>query len=182
MEDYGFKTAFKLLPNLQPSKNVLIHLLSESRSLSAAHHTQRWLALTASLTVRPPLFLQVANFQPPWRLFIIPTPHACLHFKLLYSTSAWNRGLPELSIAGSPSAFKSLFNCHPHSPRSLSLYHIALFSSLYPWLFCLCDCLSECRGKDLSAFFIMLVSQSPSKQQTQKWSVEGNWTSRPCSG
>ena len=89
MEDYGFKTLLKLLPNLQPPKNVLIHLVSKSRALSTAHHTQRWLAPTASLTVLPPLFLQVTDFQPQWPLFIIPTPHACLHFKLLHSTSAW---------------------------------------------------------------------------------------------
>lgn len=148
-----------------------MHLVSESRSLSMAHHTQHWLAPTAPLTILPPLFLQATNFQPQWPLFIIPTPHACLHCKLLYSTSAWNRGLPELWIADSPSAFKSLFKCHPHSPGSLSLYHITLFSSLYPWLFCLCDCSSECRGKDLSAFFITYVSQSLSKQQTRKF----NW-------
>lgn len=155
-----------------------MHLVSESRPLSMAHHTQSWLAPTAPLTTLPPLFLQAANFQPQWPLFIIATPRACLHCKLLYGTSAWNRGLPELWIADSPSAFKSLLKCHPHSPRSLSLYRITLFSSLYPWLFCLCDCSSECRGKDLSAFFIMYVSQSLSKQQTRKRSTEGSWTNR----
>lgn len=182
VEDYEFKTSLKLFPSLQPSKNILMHLVSESRPLSMAHHTQSWLAPTAPLTTLPPLFLQVANFQPQWPLFIIATPRACLHCKLLYGTSAWNRGLPELWIADSPSAFKSLFKCHPHSPRSLSLHRITLFSSLYPWLFCLCDCSSECRGKDLSAFFIMYVSQSLSKQQTRKRSTEGSWTNRWRSG
>ena len=72
VEDYEFKTSLKLLPNLQPSKNILMHLVSESRPLSMAHHTQSWLAPTAPLTTLPPLFLQVANFQPQWPLFIIP--------------------------------------------------------------------------------------------------------------